>query len=258
MVHGRGRARHADRRPGRIRLRDGDAGDAHPPAAQHPQRREDGGGRGARHHRRRDHQDRSHRVPGRAQRRDEAEAFSEAAAHGGRSLRDRRRARRAASGAGHGRRHDARVPDVDVRAEGAGRAHRLRVFAHAEPDALRAGGEPGGARGRRLGPGLQRGRRGVDGGAGDVRRRRARRRGRRSLRRVVPAVREGVPAPRPQLRPTRTPATPAPSRRAIGPRTRLVLARDADQSAAAHRRHPRRRARSARRAAFSCASTTRS
>ena len=67
LVQGRGRARHADRRPGRIRLRDGDAGDAHPPAAQHPQRREDGGRRGARHDRRRDHQDRSHRVPGRAQ-----------------------------------------------------------------------------------------------------------------------------------------------------------------------------------------------
>ena len=84
------------------------------------------------------------------------EAFLEAAAHGGRSLRDRRRPRRPAPGAGHGRRHDARVPDVDVRAEGARRAHRLRVFAHAEPDALRAGGEPGRARGRRLGPGLQR------------------------------------------------------------------------------------------------------
>ena len=45
---GRGRARRAHRRPGRGRLRDGDAGDAHPPAAQHLQRRQDGGRRGAR------------------------------------------------------------------------------------------------------------------------------------------------------------------------------------------------------------------
>src|SRR4029079_9637338 len=41
---------------------------AHPPAAQHPERREDGRRRGARRDCRRDHQDRSHRVPGRAQR----------------------------------------------------------------------------------------------------------------------------------------------------------------------------------------------
>ena len=86
---------------------------------------------------------------------------------GARGKASARRARAALRDAGHPRRpaaraddrrgDDAGLPDVDLRAEGAGRAQGLRVLAHAEPDALRAGGEPGGARGRRLRPGLHAG-----------------------------------------------------------------------------------------------------
>ena len=94
---GRGRARHADRRPGRDRLRDGDAGDARSsccatssttPRWSCVEERDDD--------RRRHHQDRSHRVPGRAQGAMKREAAREA--RGRRraaALRDRRRSRRA-------------------------------------------------------------------------------------------------------------------------------------------------------------------
>ena len=93
--------------------------------------------------------------------------------------------------------------------EGAGRAQGLRVLAHAEPDALRARGEPRGARGRRLGPGLRAGVAAsttvlalLDAGdhvvAGDD-----------LYGGIVPPVRQGVPAPRPRASPTSTRRDPA-------------------------------------------------
>ena len=116
------------------------------------------------------------------------------------ALRDAGRPRRPDPRAGHRRGDDAGLPDVDLRAEGPGRAQRLRVLAHAEPDALRAGGEPGRARGRRVGPVLQLGPGRLDGGAvAAVGGRRGRGR-RRPLRRHLPALRQGLPAAGPDLR----------------------------------------------------------
>ena len=209
--------------------------------------------------RRRHHQDRSHRVPGRAQRamkraqRVEADEdrtakrrFETAAIHAGQQ-----------PGAGHGRGDDAGLPDVDVRAEGAGRAHRLRVLAHAEPDALRARGEPGGARGRRLGPGVQRGRRRVDRGAVDCSTPAIT----SSPATISTAARSGCStrcsAASASASPTSTRAIRARSRPRSA-RARALLAGDADQPAAAPRRHPRRRARLRRARRPPVPSTTRS
>ena len=122
-----------------------------PPAAQHLQRRARWWSSRRRRHRRRHHQDRPHRVPGRAPRGDMKRRRR------GEARSRRRASRRSAIHAGQSpepidrRGHDAGLPDLDLRAEGPGRAHRLRVLAHAEPDPLRAGGQPGRARGRRAG-----------------------------------------------------------------------------------------------------------
>ena len=64
------------------------------------------------------------------------------------AIRDARHPRRPEPGSDHRRGDDAGLPDLDLRAGGPGRAQGLRVLAHAEPDALRARGQPRGARGR--------------------------------------------------------------------------------------------------------------
>ena len=101
--------------------------------------------RGARRDRRRRHQDRSHRVPGRAALRPKPDQPSPSE-----PVRHPRDPRRPEARPRHRRGDDAGLPDLDLRAGRAGRAQGLRVLAHPQPDALRARGQPRGARGRRV------------------------------------------------------------------------------------------------------------
>ena len=174
-------------------------------------------------------------------------------------LRDARDPRGPGARSGDRRGDDADLPDLDVRAGGGGRPQGLRLRPRREPDAHRARGVPGLARGRGLRPRvLVRARRDDDDHA-SRRSRRARRVRERRLRRHLPDVlagvrAEGLPAS-PTSRPTRSRHEPrrAPRRahaRSCGSRRRRTRCSTSSTSAPS----PRPRTPQAR----SSSSTTRS
>ena len=138
-----------DRRAGRGGLRDGDAATRDPAAAQHLQRRQDGRASIERddlvgvitkidlieYLAERRAMKRDRRAAARA-----ATATTTPEAPTDASVRDAGDPRRPDARSDHRRGDDAGLLDLDLRADGPGRAQGLRVLAHAEPDALRARG----------------------------------------------------------------------------------------------------------------------
>ena len=201
------------------RLRDGHAGDPDPPAAQHLQRRarwwsSRSATRSSASSRKID------LIEYLAERRDERREAPADARRAAR-VRDPRDPRRPAARPGDRRRDDAGVLDLDLRAEGAGRAHRAsstraprtRPASRSRPTWRRSRGATGGwlragvAASTAVLPLLDAGDHVVA--------------GRRPLRRHVPAVRQGVPPAGHDVHATSTRATPARSSAAIEPSTQL-------------------------------------